>query len=93
MNRAIKKLSHKTYHGDNLDTIEFELHGLKYYAQKRWNDEGECTKCIYGRTMNNEYYDTIDTLQGEMNGMNNMAVGCVFGNMPVALFDEIAATL
>lgn len=89
INKNITNVKVSTYHGSNLECVKFELNGKKYYARRTWDDNGVTTSCEYGRTLPNEYYDTIETLRGATDGMNNTGVSCVFGKMPEDLYEEI----
>lgn len=90
MNKNIILISHDTFHGSNIESIEFELHGKKYFATKTWDANGKTIDCQYGRSMPNEYYDTISTLEGQTGWMMNKSVSCIFWKIPESLFNEIA---
>jgi len=91
INKSIKNVVLKDYPSTNLETVEFELHGMQYYANHSYNNNGETVECIYGRIMKNEYYDIIDTINGGTNGMEQKTIKCVFGDMPIETFELIRA--
>ena len=90
MNKNIKNVVVRDYHGSKTAWIDFELNGKAYYAVQQWDSEGATTRCEYGRTLPVEYYDTLETLEGaDMRGMNNKAVECIFGQISEVYFDEL----
>lgn len=89
VNKKIKNVKVSTYHGGNLENFTFTLNGFNYYATREWDSQDKTIRCVYGRDLPNEYYDTIRTLKGETEGMNNISVSCIFNNMPDELYEEI----
>lgn len=89
INKNIKLINVKTYHGNNTESIMFELHGLSYFASREWDKNDKTIRCDYGRDFPNEYYDTITTISGGTEGMNNQLVSCIFGKMPDKIYEAI----
>lgn len=70
--------------------ITFSLNEIDYWAQLRWNDEGKTIDCKWGKKMNiNNYHDTIGSIRGEVEGMQQMFIDTTIGEFPEDLFEEI----